>query len=57
MDGVSSVAQSVQAMNQIMKTATEAGTEMAEKLVKVNAEMALGGPKIPGVGENIDVAA
>jgi hypothetical protein len=55
MDGVSAVSQSIEAMNDVLKMATQANTEMAEKLVKVNVEMALS-PEA-GKGTIIDTMA
>ncbi len=57
MDGVSaqSVAQSVEALNEVMQQASAKSIDMAEKLVKVALEMSLG--KEPGKGANIDTYA
>ncbi|MBD3345533.1 MAG: hypothetical protein GF401_10765 [Chitinivibrionales bacterium] len=55
MDGVSSVAQSVQALNQVLQSANKETVEMAEKMVKVNVEMALGAEL--GKGGSVDVSA
>jgi len=48
-------ARSVQAVNEVMQNATTKATEQAQKLVKVNAEMALGSE--PGKGTNFEAIA
>lgn len=57
MDGVSveMVAQSVEAMNQVMKTAQAQTTELAQKMVAVTVEIALGVEA--GKGELLDILA
>lgn len=42
MDGVASVSQSVDAVNQLLMAASQKTMEQAEKMIKVTAEMALG---------------
>jgi hypothetical protein len=57
MDGVSqaAVAQSTEAVNQVLQMATSAGVEQAEKLVKMNLEMSLA--TVPGLGDNVNTYA
>jgi hypothetical protein len=55
MDAVSAVSGSVQAMNQVMQYAAKASTDMADKLVKLSVEMAVG--KEAGKGELFDAVA
>jgi hypothetical protein len=57
MDGVSqaAVAQSTEAVNQVLQMATSASIEQAEKLVKVNAEMSLA--TVPGLGQGVNTYA
>lgn len=53
MDGVNSVNQSVEMLNQILKMISSEQVDMAKKLIKVSAEMSM--PPIAGKGEQIDV--
>ena len=58
MDGVSSVsgdvvAQSIEAVNQILKVAQAENIEIAQKMIAMQAEMMLGVE--PGKGEIIDI--
>ncbi|MBD3314474.1 MAG: hypothetical protein GF344_01695 [Chitinivibrionales bacterium] len=57
MNGVSQtmIAQSTEAVNQVLQMATNAGIEQAEKLVKMNAEMNLA--TVPGLGESVNTYA
>ncbi len=57
MDGVSAdiVARSVDALNQVMKTAQAETLELAEKMVAATVEIALGAEA--GKGELIDIIA
>jgi len=50
-----SVAQSIEAVNQVLQNAQSQSIEHAEKLVKANAEISLA--STPGKGGNIDVTA
>ena len=55
MNPVAAVSQSTEAMAQILQMATQEMTETAEKMVKVNVEMALS--VNPGIGQAIDMIA
>lgn len=53
MDGVTNnVAQSVEAVNQILQTATRSAIELDKKMLRVNAELAIG--RELGKGKNVD---
>lgn len=57
MDGISTeiVAQSVEAMNQVMKAAQAQSMELAQKMIAVTTEIALGVEA--GKGELLDIIA
>jgi hypothetical protein len=55
MDAAAQVANSTQAVNQILETATAAVMDQSEKLVEATVRMAVG--MEIGKGENIDVIA
>lgn len=55
MNGISNVSQSIDAVNQILQSAQAKTIKTAEKMIKVNTEMALG--KQTGKGELIDLFA
>jgi hypothetical protein len=55
MDGVSSVANAVEAVGRVLETASRAEIEMAEKLMKVSVEVNVG--RAVGKGENLDQTA
>jgi hypothetical protein len=55
MDAASQVANSTQAVNQVLETATQAAIKQSEKLMKATVRMAVG--MEIGKGENIDVSA
>jgi hypothetical protein len=52
---VSAAAQSIQAVNEIMQNAQQAAMRTAEKMVKVNVEMAVGAEL--GKGQGVDLTA
>ena len=53
MDGVTNnVAQSVEAVNQVLLTATQANIDLDKKLLRADAEMAVG--REIGKGRNVD---
>jgi hypothetical protein len=54
--GAASVAQSIQAVNNVLKTATQESTEAAKKMVKVAVETKVG-PPAAGAGQAIDCFA
>lgn len=55
MDPVSAAAQSIQAINEIMQNAQQATMQTAEKMIKVNMEIAVGAEI--GKGQGIDLTA
>ena len=55
MDAASQVANSSQAVNQVLETATNAVIKQSEKLMELSVRMAVG--METGKGENIDVSA
>ena len=55
MDPVSAAAQSIQAVNEILQNAQQAAIQTAEKMVKVNVEMAVGAEM--GKGQTADFIA
>ncbi len=57
MDGISNeiISKSVETMNQVMKSAQNKNLEIAEKMVSMNLEIALGVEN--GKGELLDVVA
>jgi hypothetical protein len=54
--GAASVAQSIQAVNNVLKAATQESTEAAAKMVKANVEMKVGSVS-PGSGAAVDCYA
>ena len=52
---VSAAAQSIQAVNEIMQNAQLAAMQTAEKMIKVNMEMAVGAEL--GKGQGVDLTA
>ena len=53
MDPVAASAQSIQAVNEILQNAQQAVTQTAEKMMKVNVEMAVGAEL--GKGQGVDL--
>jgi hypothetical protein len=54
---VSGVSQSIQSVNDVMMFAEAKSTKMAEKLVRMNVELATKTPSAnPNVGNNLDIS-
>jgi len=53
---VSAVTQSTQAVNQVMVAAQTKSIHQAEKLMKLSAEMSVGGAKDPNLGQVVDTS-
>ena len=54
MDGISQVASSINAMNDVLKMAQSKSLDLAKKMVEVSVEGKVGGAKQAGIGEVID---
>ena len=54
MDPVSAAARSIEAVNSVLQTATKATNDAAEKMMKVNVEMAVGAEA--GKGQGVDLS-
>ena len=57
MDGISQVASSVEAMNQVLQMATNKTTDLAKRMVAVNVETAVLAGREAGKGAVIDALA
>ncbi len=55
--GMNQVQRSVEAMNQILKQATESGQELGEKMIRVNAEQKVADMKAEGAGRALNLLA
>ena len=55
--GMDQVHRSIEAMNQVLKQATDSGQEMSEKLIRVNTEQKVADLKAEGVGRALNLLA